>query len=213
LQVKAIPPPDHNLFMNALKTTFYRCPEITIKQYPRYPKVPFENVVPKAPPLAIDLLERMLQFDPAKRISATDALMHAYFLPPGQQYNGYQMHSQYHFPQRPDMTAAGFGYPMQYQNVPMNNNNTNIANYYPQQQQRLPTQQQHPLQHPHPHPHGLPHQQQQQIQHQAQAVQQAEPRPQYPQLIAPHINSQQQPAPPQSQYPYGAQGYGHSGQR
>ncbi|KAI0651446.1 kinase-like domain-containing protein [Trametes meyenii] len=49
------------------------------KQYPRYPKIPFQQVLPKASPQAIDLLERLLQFDPAKRISAAEALTHPYF--------------------------------------------------------------------------------------------------------------------------------------
>jgi len=54
-------------------------PEITIKQYPKYPKLSFQQVLPKASPQAIDLLERLLQFDPSKRITATEALSHPYF--------------------------------------------------------------------------------------------------------------------------------------
>ncbi|EIW65025.1 Pkinase-domain-containing protein [Trametes versicolor FP-101664 SS1] len=49
------------------------------KQYPRYPKIPFSQVLPKASAHAIDLLERLLQFDPSKRISAAEALTHPYF--------------------------------------------------------------------------------------------------------------------------------------
>nr|AHC00609.1 mitogen-activated protein kinase [Ganoderma lucidum] len=49
------------------------------KQYPRYPKIPFSQVLPKASPQALDLLERLLQFDPSKRISAAEALTHPYF--------------------------------------------------------------------------------------------------------------------------------------
>ncbi|KAI0296715.1 kinase-like domain-containing protein [Russula brevipes] len=58
-------------------------PEIQIKQWPRYPKIPFQQVLPKASPQAIDLLERLLQFDPAKRITAAEALQYAYFTSAG----------------------------------------------------------------------------------------------------------------------------------
>ncbi|KAF8630196.1 hypothetical protein AX15_003052 [Amanita polypyramis BW_CC] len=54
-------------------------PEIQLKSCPRYPKMSFSQVLPKASPQAIDLLERLLKFDPAERISAADALSHPYF--------------------------------------------------------------------------------------------------------------------------------------
>ncbi|KAJ8481485.1 hypothetical protein ONZ45_g15300 [Pleurotus djamor] len=54
-------------------------PEVTLKQFPRYPKIPFQQILTKASPQAIDLLERLLKFDPAERISASEALSHPYF--------------------------------------------------------------------------------------------------------------------------------------
>ncbi|KAF7967303.1 hypothetical protein HWV62_38636 [Athelia sp. TMB] len=64
---------------NVLRKMAQDSPEIVIKTYPRYPKLPFQQVLPKASPQAIDLLECLLQFDPAKRISAKNALNHPYF--------------------------------------------------------------------------------------------------------------------------------------
>ncbi|KAF5338421.1 hypothetical protein D9758_012222 [Tetrapyrgos nigripes] len=58
---------------------FKDSPEIQVKQFPRYPKMDFRQVLPKASPHAIDLLERLLKFDPAERVSAAEALSHPYF--------------------------------------------------------------------------------------------------------------------------------------
>lgn len=41
-------------------------------------RAPFSSLYPHADPLAIDLLERMLVFDPSKRITVTEALSHPY---------------------------------------------------------------------------------------------------------------------------------------
>lgn len=54
-------------------------PEIQIRPFPRMPRVPFQQLYPKAHPLAIDLLEKLLKFDPTQRISAEEALRHPYF--------------------------------------------------------------------------------------------------------------------------------------
>jgi serine/threonine protein kinase len=43
------------------------------------PKVPLRQLFPQVPPDALDLLDRMLIFHPAKRISVEDALAHPYF--------------------------------------------------------------------------------------------------------------------------------------
>ncbi|KAK8795717.1 hypothetical protein WA158_000373 [Blastocystis sp. Blastoise] len=44
-----------------------------------YPKVNYETMFPGINPLAADLLERLLCFDPRKRITAGEALCHPYF--------------------------------------------------------------------------------------------------------------------------------------
>ncbi|KAG6814452.1 negative regulator of the PHO system [Tricholoma furcatifolium] len=54
-------------------------PEIQIKQYQRYPKMNLAQVLPKASREAIDLLDRLLKFDPTERITANEALSHPYF--------------------------------------------------------------------------------------------------------------------------------------
>jgi serine/threonine protein kinase len=49
-----------------------------MKNQPVRPGVPFDKLFPAARPEAIDLLKKMLVFDPSKRISVEDALAHPY---------------------------------------------------------------------------------------------------------------------------------------
>ncbi|ONK69850.1 uncharacterized protein A4U43_C05F27420 [Asparagus officinalis] len=52
-----------------------------IKSLPFSPPIPLSTLYPNANPLAIDLLQKMLVFDPSKRISVTEALQHPYMSP------------------------------------------------------------------------------------------------------------------------------------
>ncbi|EPZ32808.1 Pkinase-domain-containing protein [Rozella allomycis CSF55] len=56
-----------------------------VMKLPKMPKVPFSRLFPKATPVAIDFLEKLLEFDPIKRITVDQALKHPYL-------------SQYHDP-------------------------------------------------------------------------------------------------------------------
>lgn len=47
-----------------------------IRSLPIKPRVPFKALYPKANPTALDLLQKLLTFDPAKRIGCEEALKH-----------------------------------------------------------------------------------------------------------------------------------------
>eukprot|EP00823_Brevimastigomonas_motovehiculus_P002709 TRINITY_DN162_c0_g1_i1.p1 TRINITY_DN162_c0_g1~~TRINITY_DN162_c0_g1_i1.p1 ORF type:complete len:604 (-),score=216.54 TRINITY_DN162_c0_g1_i1:371-2182(-) len=49
-----------------------------IKLLKKQPKIPFAKIYPHANPLAIDLMEKMLTFNPHRRISVEEALKHPY---------------------------------------------------------------------------------------------------------------------------------------
>jgi mitogen-activated protein kinase 1/3 len=57
------------------------CPEIRawIETLPAVEKTNWLDLVPNADPLGLDLLQKMLQFDPKKRITASEALRHPWF--------------------------------------------------------------------------------------------------------------------------------------
>ncbi|KAJ3293550.1 Mitogen-activated protein kinase [Borealophlyctis nickersoniae] len=52
--------------------------QLYIRSLPRMKKIPWAQLYPKASPAALDLLERLLTFDPAARIGVEDALAHPY---------------------------------------------------------------------------------------------------------------------------------------
>ncbi|CAB4442057.1 MAP kinase [Rhizophagus irregularis] len=52
--------------------------QIYISSLPKMPTIPFSQLYPKANPLALDLLEKLLKFDPATRITVEQALAHSY---------------------------------------------------------------------------------------------------------------------------------------
>ncbi|KAJ3127855.1 Mitogen-activated protein kinase [Nowakowskiella sp. JEL0407] len=52
--------------------------QLYIRSLPKMRKVPFSQLYPKATPEALDLLEKLLTFDPALRITVEEALRHPY---------------------------------------------------------------------------------------------------------------------------------------
>lgn len=52
-----------------------------IRSLPFKKKIPFKHLFPKSNDLALDLLEKLLAFNPAKRITVEEALRHPYLEP------------------------------------------------------------------------------------------------------------------------------------
>lgn len=64
-----------------------------LKSLGKKPKVPFRTIFPAASDDAVDLLEKLLEFDPTKRISAQDALAHPYMQAIERKYKGADPHA------------------------------------------------------------------------------------------------------------------------
>jgi serine/threonine protein kinase len=47
--------------------------------FPKFASTPLSTLIPSAPSEAIDLMMKMLQFDPSKRPTAAQCMQHAYF--------------------------------------------------------------------------------------------------------------------------------------
>ncbi|KAG8808142.1 negative regulator of the PHO system [Serendipita sp. 399] len=62
-----------------LKKMHEESPEIQLKPFPQFPPIPWNQLLPTASALALDLLDRLLKFDPNRRMSCQDALTHQYF--------------------------------------------------------------------------------------------------------------------------------------
>ncbi|KZV84246.1 Pkinase-domain-containing protein [Exidia glandulosa HHB12029] len=57
-------------------------PEITLRTFTRYAKQPWQAVLPRAHPQALDLMDQILQFEPSARLPPADGLKHPYFSTP-----------------------------------------------------------------------------------------------------------------------------------
>ncbi|KIY67507.1 Pkinase-domain-containing protein [Cylindrobasidium torrendii FP15055 ss-10] len=154
-----------------LKAMAKDTPEVLNKSFPKYPRIPLSQVVPKATPQAIDLLERLLKFDPNERLSASDALNHPYFQAVPQPFP---------IPTPGSMPPPTFNFPHPHAIPPQQQHQAQ-----PQMQQQIPISnaqfrppQNIPIFGQQPHPQAIPVHQHTHAQ--AQAMAQAQQQMQYP---------------------------------
>lgn len=63
-----------------LKFFFFFQARSYLQSLPYKPRVPWNNLFPMADPNALDLLDKMLTFNPSKRINVEEALSHPYLM-------------------------------------------------------------------------------------------------------------------------------------
>ncbi|TMW58341.1 hypothetical protein Poli38472_011929 [Pythium oligandrum] len=85
-EVIGTPPPEMALKIKSSQAQRF------LKSLGKKPKVPFRTLFPNASEDALDLLEKLLEFDPAKRISAHEALQHPFMHAIEKKYKGVDPH-------------------------------------------------------------------------------------------------------------------------
>jgi len=73
VEVLGYPPEEDLEFIDNENTLNY------LRRLPRTKRIAWEEKIPGASPLALDLLQRMLRFSPDRRISIREAILHPYF--------------------------------------------------------------------------------------------------------------------------------------